>query len=79
MCYLVQTGDGKHILIGNDAESIADAVVSLLCQPKLGLQLSQTALTEIAMPNSWDAAAQTMERLLANIINQEAVSAKQPG
>ena len=67
---------GKHILIGDDAESIADAVVNLLCQPKLGLQLSQVALAEIATPNSWDAAAQTMERLLAPILNQEAAPAK---
>jgi glycosyltransferase involved in cell wall biosynthesis len=70
---------GKHILIGDDAESIADAVVSLLCEPKFGQKLSQAALAEIATPNSWDAAAQTMERLLAPILNHEAVSAKQPG
>jgi glycosyltransferase involved in cell wall biosynthesis len=70
---------GKHILIGDDAESIAEAVISLLCQPQLCLRLSQAALAEIAVPNSWDAAAQTMERLLAPILNQDEVSAKQHG
>lgn len=68
----LQVVHGRHALIADEAMDFADAVVSLLCQPDLSFQISRSALDEVALPNSWDAAARIMEQYLHQLIHQEA-------
>lgn len=68
----LQVVHGRHALIADEAIDFADAVVSLLCQPDLSFRISRSALDEVALPNSWDAAARIMEQYLLQLINQEA-------
>jgi polysaccharide biosynthesis protein PslH len=62
---------GRHALIADDAKSFADAVVSLLCRVDLRTNIINSALTEVAEPNSWDAAAKTMEKYLLQLRNHK--------
>ncbi|MEZ5384354.1 MAG: glycosyltransferase [Prosthecobacter sp.] len=52
---------GRHLLIADDAETLAKEVVRLMSNPDLADTLRQNALNEVAGARSWEAAARVFE------------------
>lgn len=59
---------GRHALIADEADDFASAIVKVLLSSDLGTQISQCAMEEVAIPNSWKAASAVMEQHLRNLI-----------
>jgi polysaccharide biosynthesis protein PslH len=55
--------DGEHLLIGDDAQSMSDAIVRLLSEPQLTQRLALAARALVERAHSWESSAHDMERL----------------
>lgn len=68
----------KDILLGDDPEAFAQAVLSLLANPERGAALARAGREKVLRDHSWEQVAARMEEILAGVVRGEREAAGQP-
>ncbi|MBQ9417944.1 MAG: glycosyltransferase [Bacteroidales bacterium] len=64
----LEAQDGKHLLLGNTKEELADHICTLLDHPEAAAAMAEGALTFVKEHFSWDAACRPLERVFSDAI-----------
>ncbi len=73
----LKTVNGRDILVGDSAESVAEHILSLLASPEKRAQVGQAGRRYVEQYHTWDSAAATLESLYAAAIAQKQPVEKQ--
>jgi glycosyltransferase involved in cell wall biosynthesis len=67
-CHALGAEDGVHLLVAEEPQAYADAILKLLGDPELGQQLGRAGRLFVTEHYTWKAAAQTLNKLYHAVV-----------